>query len=165
MSMSARLVGSLILVLCCIACSQQSDKTAPADDSQQGASSAVTAPSASADTAHSTPSEEAVRNINSILDEIADRDKKLPHREFDPAALATALGTDPKTHYEWVRDHTWWVPYAGLLRGARGVMLDRVGSSVDRAVLLGDLCAAPATRCDWRTRRCHSGRLQTCSPG
>jgi hypothetical protein len=129
--MSARYASGLILALCCIACSQQSDKTPPADDSPQSASSA--------DTARSTPIGEAVRKINSILDEIADRDKKLPHREFDPAALATALGPDPKTQYEWVRDHTWWVPYSGLLRGARGVLLDRVGSTVDRAVLLGDL--------------------------
>lgn len=139
MRMSAKLVGSLILALSCIACSQQSDKTPPADDSRQDASSADTASDRSADIAHGTAIGEAVRKINSILDEIAQRDKKLPHREFDPAALATALGTDPKTQYVWVRDHTIWVPYRGLLRGPRGVLLDRVGSSVDRAVLLGDL--------------------------
>lgn len=131
MRMSARYASGLILGLCCIACSKQSDKTPPADGSQQSASSA--------DTASSSSMTEAVKKINSILDDIAERDKKLPHREFDPVALATALGTDPKRHYEWVRDHTWWVPYAGLLRGARGVLLDRVGNSVDRAVLLGDL--------------------------
>jgi hypothetical protein len=129
--MSVRYASGLILALCCIACSRQSDKTPPADGSPQSASSA--------DTASSTSMAGAVRRINSILDDIAERDKRLPHREFDPAALATALGTDPKTQYEWVRDHTWWVPYAGLLRGARGVLLDRVGSTVDRAVLLGDL--------------------------
>lgn len=131
MSKSARLAGNLILALCLIGCFKQSDEPPRGDGAQQGASSAGTA--------SSTPIGEAIRNINSILDEIAVEDKRLPHREFDPAALATALGGDPQAQYAWVRDHTWWVPYAGLLRGARGVLLDRVGSSVDRAVLLGDL--------------------------
>jgi hypothetical protein len=117
--------------LCCIACSRQGDEAPPAGGSPQVA--------ATDDSRRRISVEEAVRNINSILDDIAARDGKLPHREFDPAALAAALGTDPKTHYQWVREHTWWVPYRGVLRGARGVMLDRVGSTADRAVLLGDL--------------------------
>jgi hypothetical protein len=129
--MTTRYACGLILALCCIGCSQKSDAPPSADGSQPSADST--------DPADNTPIGEAVRNINSILDSIEADHKKLPHREFDPAALATALGTDPKTHYQWVHDHTRWVPYAGLLRGARGVLLDRVGSSVDRAVLLGDL--------------------------
>jgi hypothetical protein len=129
--MSARHAFGLILVLYCIGCSQKSDQEPPGDAATQDADAA--------DSARRISVADAARNINSILDEIAAEDQKLPHREFDPAALATALGTDPKTQYEWVRDHTGWVPYAGLLRGARGVLLDRVGSSVDRAVLLGDL--------------------------
>jgi hypothetical protein len=131
MSMSVRLAGNLILSLCVIGCSKQSDEAPRADGSQQSA--------AHANVASSSSIGEAVKDINSILDEIEAQDRKLPHREFDPAALATALGTDPKAQYKWVRDHTIWVPYRGLLRGARGVLLDRVGSSVDRAVLLGDL--------------------------
>jgi hypothetical protein len=121
----------LILALCLIGCSRQGDEPPRGDAAQQRDDSA--------EAERKTPISEAVRNINLILDDIEARDRKLPHREFDPAALAAALGSDPKTQYDWVHDHTIWVPYRGYLRGPRGVLLDRVGSSVDRAVLLGDL--------------------------
>lgn len=77
--------------------------------------------------------------LESLVDLVVADAAELPRTEFDPAALAVELGTDPQAHFEWVRDRTWWAPYRGLLRGAKGVMLDRVGSNVDRAVLLGDL--------------------------
>ena len=121
----------VILALCLIGCSRQGDELPRGSAAHQRDDAA--------EAERKIPINEAVRNINLILDDIEARDRKLPHREFDPAALAAALGGDPKTQYEWVRDHTIWVPYRGLLRGPRGVLLDRVGSSVDRAVLLGDL--------------------------
>src|SRR6185312_14039863 len=39
----------------------------------------------------------------------------------------------------WVRDRTMWLPYQGELRGPVGVLLDRGGSSLDRALLLAEL--------------------------
>lgn len=80
-----------------------------------------------------------LKDLGKLVDLIVAEANELPREEFDPAALAKRLGSDPQAHFEWVRDHTWWVPYRGLLRGSKGVMLDRVGSSLDRAVLLGDL--------------------------
>lgn len=62
--------------------------------------------------------------------------------EFDVDALAAKLGADSNAAFAWVRDHTALVPYRGALRGARGVLLDRVGSSLDRALLLGELLKA-----------------------
>jgi hypothetical protein len=81
----------------------------------------------------------ATRDLGALVDLIVADASELPRVEFDPAALAGSLGNDPRKPFEWVRDHTWWVPYRGLLRGAQGVMLDRVGNSLDRAVLLGQL--------------------------
>lgn len=80
-----------------------------------------------------------IKDLGALVDLIVAEAAELPRAEFDPAALAAKLGKDPQAHFEWVRDHTWWAPYRGLLRGSKGVMLDRVGSSLDRAVLLGDL--------------------------
>ena len=80
-----------------------------------------------------------VKDLGALVDLIVAEAADLPRAEFDPAALAAKLGKDPQAHFEWVRDHTWWAPYRGLLRGSKGVMLDRVGSNLDRAVLLGDL--------------------------
>ncbi len=37
---------------------------------------------------------------------------------------------DPEKLFEFVRDRTYWVPYQGALRGARGVLSDRLGSSL-----------------------------------
>jgi hypothetical protein len=61
---------------------------------------------------------------------------------FDPAAVVREAGNDPAQLLEWVRGHTFWVPYAGCLRGPRGVLMDRLGSDLDRAVLLAELLRA-----------------------
>lgn len=80
-----------------------------------------------------------VKDLGPLVDLIDAYANELPRTDFDPGALAELLGKDPQKIFEWVRDRTWWAPYRGILRGAQGVMLDRVGSSLDRAVLLGDL--------------------------
>jgi hypothetical protein len=76
-----------------------------------------------------------LKDLNALVDLVVAEAKDLPRAEFDPAALAAKLGNNPQAHFEWVRDHTWWAPYRGLFRGSQGVMPDRVGSSLDRAVL------------------------------
>lgn len=80
-----------------------------------------------------------IGDLAALADKIVARSAELPRREFEPLALSKALGSEPQAHLDWVRNQTGWVPYRGLLRGSRGVMLDRVGSNLDRAVLLGDL--------------------------
>jgi hypothetical protein len=80
-----------------------------------------------------------IKDMGALVDQVVAEAGELPRAEFDPAALVDALDRDPQKLFEWVRDRTWWAPYRGLLRGAKGVMLDRVGSSLDRAVLLGEL--------------------------
>jgi len=77
--------------------------------------------------------------LSALVDMIVAEAAELPQAEFDPAARAKQLGKDPQAHFEWVRDRTSWAAYRGLLRGSQGVMLDRVGSSLDRSILLGDL--------------------------
>lgn len=81
----------------------------------------------------------STKDLGSLVDRVVAQANQLPRTEFDPAALAEKLGKDPQAHFQWVRDHTWWAPYRGVLRGSKGVMLDRVGSNLDRAILLGDL--------------------------
>ncbi|TVM05407.1 MAG: hypothetical protein FMJ08_09390 [Halomonas sp.] len=63
----------------------------------------------------------------------------LPWHRLEVDAAQQALGDDPDKLFEWVRDQTRWLPYAGELRGANGVMQDRMGSSLDRALLLAAL--------------------------
>ncbi|HEX8915822.1 MAG TPA: transglutaminase domain-containing protein, partial [Humisphaera sp.] len=65
--------------------------------------------------------------------------KALPADSFDPQAVAERVGQDPQKLFEWVRDQTYYAPYAGALRGPTGVLADRVGSSLDRALLLAEL--------------------------
>ena len=40
---------------------------------------------------------------------------------------------------EWVSTKTLWTPYSGRLRGSSGVLMDRRGNSLDRALLLSEL--------------------------
>ncbi|MBI4862197.1 MAG: hypothetical protein HY815_18355 [Candidatus Riflebacteria bacterium] len=65
--------------------------------------------------------------------------KDIPRDTFDPGAVLEKAGRDPSRLFEWVRDNTNWVPYRGALRGPVGVLMDRVGSHLDRALLLAEL--------------------------
>jgi hypothetical protein len=61
---------------------------------------------------------------------------ELPRDTFDPQAVITKVGQDPASLFKWVRDETHLVPYRGALRGPIGVLMDRSGNSLDRALLL-----------------------------
>jgi hypothetical protein len=58
---------------------------------------------------------------------------------FDPQAIVDNVGEDPISLFEWVRDETVLIPYQGSLRGPVGVLMDRCGNSLDRALLLHEL--------------------------
>src|SRR5438093_2347410 len=66
-------------------------------------------------------------------------EKEIPRDTFDPKAIVDKVGGDPVKLFEWVRDNTYWVPYQGCLRGYIGVLMDRLGSNLDRALLLAEL--------------------------
>lgn len=65
--------------------------------------------------------------------------KEIPRDTFDPQAIIDKVGKDPGAIYKWVRDNTYIVPYQGVLRGAIGVLMDSLGNSLDRALLLYEL--------------------------
>lgn len=82
--------------------------------------------------------------------EIADRQEKLfqlleeaerqiPRDTFDVKAIVDKVGRDPAKLFQWVRDETYLVPYRGLLRGDKGVLMDRLGNSLDRTKLIVEL--------------------------
>src|SRR5687768_2154209 len=66
-------------------------------------------------------------------------DREGPRDTFDVKAVVASAGRDPVKLFEWVRDRTHWVCYAGALRGPVGVLMDRVGNSLDRSLLLAEL--------------------------
>src|SRR5271155_3062487 len=63
-------------------------------------------------------------------------EREIPRDTFDMQAVIDKVGEDPQKLFEWVRDNTYLVPYRGLLRGDKGVLMDRLGNSLDRAMLL-----------------------------
>lgn len=65
--------------------------------------------------------------------------ESLPSENFNIQARQRLLGDDPQLLFTWVRDQTVALPYDGALRGGRGVLMDRGGSSLDRSLLLADL--------------------------
>ena len=67
------------------------------------------------------------------------REQEAPRDRWDPDYIVHEIGSDPDALFRWVRDNTFWIPYRGLLRGPVGVLLDRQGNSLDRAVLLATL--------------------------
>ena len=72
----------------------------------------------------------------------------LPADPSDPLAVLTGLDGDPAELLRWVAAETRPVAYRGTLRGARGVLLDRAGNSLDRALLL----TALLRQAGWETR-------------
>jgi hypothetical protein len=74
-----------------------------------------------------------------IINELESTEDNRSKNTFDGQTVILEVGTDPIKLFEWVRDNTFWVPYQGSLRGAAGVLMDRLGNSLDRSLLLADL--------------------------
>src|SRR6185295_829514 len=77
--------------------------------------------------------------LEKLLGAVEAASRDLPRDTFDPKAVLARVGPDPGKLFVWVRDETSWVPYRGALRGAPGVLMDRLGNGIDRALLLGEL--------------------------
>lgn len=77
--------------------------------------------------------------VGQLIDAAATAHRAVSRDAWDPAAVIAAVGKDRAALFAWVRDRTALVPYRGSLRGPVGVMMDRVGNSLDRSLLLGEL--------------------------
>lgn len=77
--------------------------------------------------------------LEKLLQVLEKTEREIPRDTFDAEAIVRKVGSDPTKLYEWVRDETFLVPYRGVLRGPTGVLMDRLGNSLDRALLLGAL--------------------------
>jgi len=74
-----------------------------------------------------------------LIDTVVELTRDVPRDAWNPRAVFEAVGGDRTALFLWVRDRTALVPYRGSLRGPVGVVMDRVGNSLDRALLLADL--------------------------
>ena len=79
-----------------------------------------------------------LERIFAKLDEAAG---EIPAETYDPQAIVDKVGPDAEPLFLWVRDNTFLIPYRGTLRGPVGVLMERRGNSLDRALLLLDLLA------------------------
>jgi transglutaminase-like putative cysteine protease len=84
------------------------------------------------------PSEIADR-LEVVFDGLQQSAERIPRTTFDPQAIVDAVGPEPAKLLDWVKNETRLVPYQGVLRGPVGVLLDRFGNSLDRAMLLAEL--------------------------
>lgn len=78
-------------------------------------------------------------DLHELYSAIREGLEEIPIQSFDIAARQRAIGEDPADIFAWVRDHTRWIAYRGVLRGARGTLMDGDGSHADRALLLAAL--------------------------
>jgi len=77
--------------------------------------------------------------IERLFAALEELNKDIPRDSFDPQAIVDKVGKDPEALFKWVRDNTYLVPYQGILRGPKGVLMDGLGNSLDRALLLQQL--------------------------
>ena len=77
--------------------------------------------------------------VGRLLDEVERAAESLPKDRYETAAIVDTVGQDRIALFAWVRDNTSFVPYNGALRGSIGVLMDRIGNSLDRALLLSSL--------------------------
>jgi hypothetical protein len=85
------------------------------------------------------PDPARVARLENSLRAIEDGLRESPRDRWDPDYVVQQVGTDPQLLFEWVRENTYWIPYRGVLRGPVGVLNDRLGNSLDRALLLTEL--------------------------
>jgi len=82
------------------------------------------------------PREQVAARLEKLFQALEEAERQIPRDTFDSGAIIEKVGPDPAKLFKWVRDETYLVPYRGLLRGDKGVLMDRLGNSLDRALLL-----------------------------
>jgi hypothetical protein len=87
----------------------------------------------------SSAAPDAATTFTNSLRALQDAENAAPRDHWDPTYVEGQLGRDPARTFAWVRDHTYWIPYHGILRGPAGVLMDRQGDSLDRALLLATM--------------------------
>lgn len=83
--------------------------------------------------------EAQIAQLEKLFDALEAAKQELPRDTFDVNAVLALTDGTPEGIFAWVRDNTYLVPYKGALRGEQGVLMDRVGNSLDRALLLQSL--------------------------
>lgn len=63
----------------------------------------------------------------------------LDRNYWNIAARSDQLGSNVEDIVEWVESQILWITYQGVLRGARGTLLEGRGNHLDRALLLAEL--------------------------
>lgn len=79
--------------------------------------------------------------------ELQKADQQIPADSYDPVAVVKAVEGRPDDLFAWVRDNTRWAPYRGALRGPLGVLVDRLGNSLDRSLLLAEFYRHTPVKC------------------
>lgn len=75
--------------------------------------------------------------IEELLDELESSVETDSTKILSIDSIMDEIGTNnPEELFVWIRDNTYFVPYQGVLRGANGVLMDKLGNSVDRSILL-----------------------------
>lgn len=77
--------------------------------------------------------------VDNSVRALQDAEKTRPRDRWDAEYVVAQTGRDSRALFTWVRDNTLWIPYRGILRGPTGVLMDRQGNSLDRALLLATL--------------------------
>ena len=90
----------------------------------------------------SVSSEQAPDRVDKMFKFIDESRHTVPRDEFDLQEVVKGVGRNPQKLFEWTRDNTSFVAYQGVLRGDKGVLLDRLGNSLDRSLLLGAVLRA-----------------------
>ncbi len=75
------------------------------------------------------------RNFVNLAGEALD---SLPRDSFDVESILLEAFLDIDELFAWTKENITWVPYQGVLRGPQGVLMDRLGNSLDQALLMAD---------------------------
>lgn len=78
----------------------------------------------------------SITQLTQLLDALQAAEKTIPRDSFETSAVLPNTELIPASLNNWVQENTWLIPYSGALRDAQGVLMDRVGNSLDRALLL-----------------------------
>lgn len=142
-------VGLIICSIAFVFCSKAKKEESPAvinshDVSPEGLSlqesqESAEPPAVQVSEINASSVELAAKKLENTFAALEDTIQRIPRETFDPEAVLHEAGSDPVKLFEWVRDRTFLIPYQGSLRGPSGLLMDRRGNSLDRALLLCEL--------------------------